>query len=511
MSVGAAAPEDAAPLRTRPLDIGLLGAGFVVASELLHTLGRVTASRFDHPFLVVGVLADPGALVMMTTLCAVAWWLRRDRWDRLAAGGEARAVALACVAVLTVTTVFYEPNAWLGHSHVLTRAVLLAGAVACVRRPSAVAPFVGLAVIVTSQFEHPIGGFTWTDKRIVYDLLLLLVVVMVASRLRRASEVELFVPLASAVLASWYVAAGAEKLATGWIANDRLGNLVVAAHLDGWLRWLGPEPAIAVAGFVNRWALPINLATVAVEMGALALLSPSPRVRRLVLAALIGFHISVFALTGIAFWKWVVIEVVMFAVASHRRLDRSSLLMLLVVTVVLVLVHVPVRLSWFDTPVVQAFEFHLVGADGGRRQVHEAEFRPYSVQFAQGRFGYLTDEPIAVGTFGAVVDPEVAAAADGVTSVQAAQAFLDAGGSSPVDPARTDAFDEFVRAVVAGDRPWFPLPAIAPPHIVTTPGSGGDVDEPVALEVVLVGWWFDGEEVHELRSRVVHVVALEGD
>lgn len=146
--------------------------------------------------------------------------------------------------------------------------------------------------------------------------------------------------------------------------------------------------------------------------------------RRLLIFILLFFdlqHITIYLLTGIAFWKWVALNAA-FAVALVRwERPRTPVPLVLVMvflsTVVLVLPEVRLpgyrliergqpffftaRLGWYDSPAANNLYLTALLQDGREVKVPSNYFLSYSILFAQQRMSGLVAGMWPTGTWGA--------------------------------------------------------------------------------------------------------------
>jgi hypothetical protein len=152
----------------------------------------------------------------------------------------------------------YEYNFYFDRWHAVDRWLVVACAALTFWRP-AFAPLTALmGFLVMHQFEKPLPGFTWTDKRILFDTLVLFQAYLLVRRFRPVSPL-VYLGLALTIHGSNYFAAAWAKLELNWLAN-------------GWLSMLSSEEVLLAASAmrsINAWLVG---ATIATELAALTLL-----------------------------------------------------------------------------------------------------------------------------------------------------------------------------------------------------------------------------------------------
>ena len=111
---------------------------------------------------------------------------------------------------------------------------------------------------------------------------------------------------AGCLIAAQYWGSGLGKLRLHWIGHPHLDLLVFGAYANG---WLGDWPSESIVKFSQLLApatVPMMLFTLLIEWGAILLFWR----RGAAIALLLGFalfHLGVFAVSGMFFWKWIVV------------------------------------------------------------------------------------------------------------------------------------------------------------------------------------------------------------
>ena len=187
---------------------------------------------------------------------------------------------------------------------------------AAIARPAFLVPFVIVVRVVNEQFLFPFGT---TAARNVDDLLLMVLLVIAAAHLlfvvtghNRTAGVVLLI---SAALAAHFFMPGKSKLSIGWVSAGELANLPLSSYTAGWLGHTGGRWAEILAGFYERFRLPVVAGTLLLEVGAIVAVV-HPRLIRLWLPGLVVFHVMTFATTGFWFVSWIALEVGLLVVLS---------------------------------------------------------------------------------------------------------------------------------------------------------------------------------------------------
>ena len=480
----------------------------VQLDEPAYRSASITFAALGTRYLVV-LLLIPAALVV--------WRWRGLGWSDVAEGRLVRVLVLAASGTLVVSLAFYEPNWFLGQHHLVDRALLVGLFVLSAWRPIAQVPFVILATVMASQFAIPLGRYTWNDKRVVLDVLILFCLAAGAGIVRRREGIGIFIGAVGVLLASWYLVAAAGKITSIWPAREKLANMTRSAHLAGWLPEGGADSVAELVGGLNNLLV---LAAIAVEVAVLLLLvGRRPAVAALL--ALPGLHLAVFLLSGIFFWKWMVLEVALMVLLL--RCDRQTLSRF---GLPLVLLALPfaffsprlfnvATLAWYDTPYTINLELEAVGASGTVYRVDRDDLSPYDVLLAQGRLGFVAKPGMLVGSSGVALDWDVASTIERARSPDDLAKTERRFARSQYDEEDALVFDRFVRARFSD---WVAQPPLRPPHHIWTgsapaflnvpPVAFSGQEEVSEVRVRMHKVWWDGQRYRPLADCIVRAVQI---
>ena len=470
--------------------------------------------------LSIGFLARLGVTV---ALLVAAWVKRRDLlagWDEVDQGVLLRILVGLAAGVLAWAYSTYAYNYYFDQSHLGDRLVLVVLAVTLLWRPIFVFPFVLLTVAIVTQFYYPIGGYSVAEQYMLVRVLLLFGAFQLVRSVWPSVRASDVVYLVVTLVVAGYVAGGLGKLSLGWFGHGLVGLLLPGAYGNGWLHFLDPATIAAITSTALRLDVVLVGFTFVVEVLAIFAL-----VRRgallLFLPIWMGFHLGVVALSGIFFWKWIVFEIVLFALLLRRRESPAlqifspahalwSIPLILGGTVW----FQPVNLSWYSVPVSYAYRLEVVDGAGNSAAVQPGDLAPYEYQFALAGFGYLSPYQQLPGNFGATSSRAQARQVVAASTPAEVEALEVEIGRVPENPATAAAFDRLMRAfmVARSDREpsrlrrWLGAP---PQHLrfadsktVEAPG------EWIELVVRQVPNFFDGRDYLELDSRIVRRIDL---
>ena len=489
-----------------------------VVSRPLYRFTQLDEAAYRSFSITIAALGTPGLLVLVLVPAGVVVWLRRGLcWGDIPEGRLVRIVVLTAASSLAIHFAFYEPNWFVGQLHVVDRAILVGLLVVSWWRPIALVPFTVLAAVMASQFAVPLGRYTWNDKRLVFDTVVLFCIAAGAGIIRRREGLQAFIGAVGVLLASWYLVAGVAKIAMLWPGREELAYMTRSAHLAGWLSEGTADAVAGLLGGLNELLVPF---TIAVEVAAVLLLVG----RRSALTVLVltqCLHLAVFLASGIFFWKWMLLEAVL--ILFFARCDRETLAGFGPALVILALPFAVLSprlfgvatLAWYDTPYSVNMEFEAVGVSGAVYRLSPDDFAPYDVLFSQGRMGFLAQPRIVVGSIGTALDWDVASKIYGAGEVNDVAEVEAQFARSQYDEADAIEFDRFVRERF---RRWADQPPLHPPHHILTgqppalmnvPPVAFDGQEAVSeVQVRMHKVWWDGDRYRPLADCVVRVVPI---
>lgn len=116
-------------------------------------------------------------------------------------------------------------------------------------------------------------------------------------------------------------------------------------------------------------------------------------------------HITIFLVTGIFFWKWIILNfAIVGALATVRHVKIPMVIYLGLVAIMLLspAIFFVARLGWYDTASLNVAHFDALTDDGKVVRVPSNYFLSTSVFLAQHRFGRNFEGHFPVGTYGNV-------------------------------------------------------------------------------------------------------------
>ncbi|MHC1766644.1 MAG: hypothetical protein AB9869_20455 [Verrucomicrobiia bacterium] len=442
--------------------LGALLAAYILVERLLVRVTSLSEAAYGSPYLIVELIRslfalEPMSLLALALLGAGLFGGIRTRslgptWAAFDDGAALRAFITVVACVLAWAYGTYDYNLYFDQGHHGERLLLFAFAGLLVWRPVFVFPFILVLLVVLWQFDLPIGGYSQAEQMLLARVLILFGVFHIAFWLRGKWPVGDFVFLVCCLMAGHYWVCGLGKLQLGWPLNDRVEYLLPATYANGWLGFLEPEAIGRLAAALATGSGPMKAFTLAVECGALLCLWRLKLVR-VILVAWIVFHAGVFLVSGICFWKWMLLNAALLFLFCRRDFaripifTRGHFLLSIILIGTARLWAAPGNLSWLDSRVAYTYRFEAVSPDGRTWTLPPRFFSPYDYQFTLGDFGYLAGQPHLGIVWGAIMDPSLARALETVTAPEQVRALEAKRGRVALDPGRAAVFDHFIRRI----------------------------------------------------------------
>jgi hypothetical protein len=516
--------EDDHPVVSTLLGVASLLVVFLPIREIFARVWSLPEAAYHQPMIATALWTRPDALLAwLLPAGLLAAGFRRVSWSALDAP-LLRVLALAVAAILAWYTSCYPYNPYYAHPHWADRFAMLGLFFLAVRHPVFLVPLLALGTAIAHQFDHPLQNQSFTDKRPIFDVLALVLAYLMLRLPGLALRWERVLGLVLSLHAASYFVPGFGKLELAWMAENDIWDLTLAARENGWLAFLSPESMLRLESWME-WGGPLLMgSTLVLELGApLLLLS-----RRLAIAGfvgLVGMHLGIFASSGILFLKWILLDALLVFVVfrldaeSRRRLFTWKWALL---GMALAFCGRPLfgstTLAWYDSGVEQVFRFEASGRSGELYQLPPTIFEPYDFPLAQGRYGYLSREPILVSTYGTSKDREAVQALRRAKVPADALRVVQEHGEIQYDPERIEWMRRFLQAYfghenAAPGRRIFLERLAFPQHQWT--GPMGDLpvyegQEPIArVRVRLETVWLPLDARALLREETVLDMAIE--
>ena len=455
----------------RVLDIAVARLGQLPAAaytesffldDLIARWWRLASTRVPWWFFVVGIVLAILVLALDQRRFGGAGRRRLmplfAGWRDLEGGQALRWLVLGVSAVAAWTLSGYGRNLYFDRLHAADRLLIVVLCVGIAWRPLFVVPFAIAATAVAGQLVVPLGFISWTEMAVVLRIPVLFGAFWIVRAVTRRRESDVFIFAVCCLLAATYWTSGLGKLRVGWMSHPHVNLLLLGAYANGWLAFLEPKTIERASRIVASLAWPLMLFTLLVECGALVMLWRRWSIVGFLLLAP-AFHLGAFALTGIFFWKWIVVEAMLlvYLMRDHRLVRLSIFTPGLFALSVIAIVASPIwapseNLTWFDTPLTYTLELEGVDARGAAHALQAGFFRPYTEAIVLGVGGATSAHAKLTRGMGITMDRSTAEALEAARSPDEVFALEERRAPARADSAATAALDDFLRAYAANAR-----------------------------------------------------------
>lgn len=506
-------------------DSAPLFISFLTVQWWIMSVAHLPESSYFRPLVSLELLRNLGFVQLVAMLLAVGLliWRRAHgwRWADMDNGERWRPWLLLIVVILAWTYTTYDYNLYFDQAHNWDRLLLLVLAAAVVWRPVFLLPFVLLVTALATQFNYPLGGYSVAEQFVLVRILILFFAALVLRAVTARPVGRVFAFLLLTLVASSYWWPGLGKLRLLWFTHGHINLLLPAAYSSGWLAFLSPESIASIVQFLANLNPLMVAFTLFAECGAILFLWRRS-FAMLLLASWIVLHVGIVAISGIFFWKWILLDLGLLWLLSRSNqehlfpvFDRSYLLLSVVLIGAGRFWYEPVNLSWYDTPINYAYRFEAIGESERIYRLPPRFFTPYEYQFSLGNFGYLVQEPRLPIVYGAIWDRDVAADLLAVKAATDLFQFEAVHGHVRSDMNRAARFEAFMQQSVGAlnahgaKRSWF-MPLQAPSQLLSFPYYAAfDAGEPIVqVNVHQITSLFDGEQYLEVRDELVREIKI---
>ncbi len=409
---------------------------FAIQKKVLFDRVGLDEEDYFRAFLFPALLRSPrGALVTLGPVVLGVLFFHRLQWQLIAAdGGYVREIVGVLVVTCSWAYACMPYNYYYDKLHLYDRVLIVGLALGAIWHPLFIAPFLAVVLVFVYQLQYPLRLYSYTDKQPLFDLLNLCSCFLYVRVMAPSTSSSRYLFLSLCVMGAYYFAPGVKKIRIGWVRDERLHYLLLAARDNGWLSWLGTEKLQAVAAFVERMN-PVLLGFVmAVELGAL-LMVLTANVAVILLAGAVILHAGIFVVSGILFWKWIIVDltlvtsVLLLSQGGRQEVFTIQLFLLSLVLIGLSAYWLrPRSLAWFDTSLSPVFRFRCQMEDGSECEVIPTQMTPYDFPLTQGRFYPLAQTPILTRTYGCAIEAHDLRVIEGAQSAEELRAIIDKWG-----------------------------------------------------------------------------------
>jgi hypothetical protein len=306
---------------------------------------------------------------------------------------------------------FNSYNFYYDQLFLFERILLLLLFVLSLFRIAFIIPFSFLFLLTISQYYYPLGGYSITDIYPLVNFFPLFTGYIFLKFLFNINDLNFWRSVIVFHI-SYYFISGIAKIEISpnfyeWILYNDLSNLFNSSLQMGWLKDFDNSIIILISTLISYFNVPLNLLTVLIEISSIYFLRRGKTFRIYLIVASL-FHFIIYLSSGIFFWKWIIINVVIVVISiigereSFEKVFDFKPLYFIILVLISPIYLRPLSLAWFDTKLVEKYEIYLTDFNGNDFAVTGNFFKPYDKIFSQNRFPYLTKNKTLIGTYGSL-------------------------------------------------------------------------------------------------------------
>jgi hypothetical protein len=537
---------------------GLLLFGIVFEAVFVTAEAQLPPNIYFEASYTLSLISNlPLAFVLAFLSLSFSCWLfipagrGRLGWREIDCVGGFRWPIFGVAATLAWAYSGYGYNYYFDQSHLWDRLLLTLLMFGTLRSPLLVAVFCFELLVSRGQFSHHIAARTPIGDELPIRVLGMVVgcalwnaLLSARSSIPATSRIA-FVktwspsarvqtrPLVYSILCLigfYYAFGGLSKLLIGanltdWMRFSHMENLFVASYLNGWLNHLPETRILELAEWIRSISTPISVTTLIFELGMLFILLRQ-RGTLLLLAAVSSMHIGIVIMTGIIFWKWLVLDLSLLTWLwfwrNHEEVrciySRSNFIVSLLLIAAVMAVFHENRFAWWNTKWITVYEIEASDEAGNRYLVDYADFAPYIL------FDFYQPEERRIQTkvYGMSFNQSVMQGLEEANPADL-QRFVAMPVESDIGQARRRQkriFNDFMKRHFkhrnqgpARSVPPFlvPSPSLHNRHL-SAPNLYRDQAPIVELQLRFIEIFYSGSKLHRMRDEIVHTVQIpQGD
>lgn len=307
-------------------------------------------------------------------------------------------------------------------------------------------------ILLTNQLAVPdIIGYDVTHKSLIIPFFAVFWLLALLHRLfpKRVNP-HTFVFVTYALVGTWYMQAGIEKMRMEWLFNNNLYNLFAASVQSGWLEDLPRNFLIQTGEILDRYRVFFQGLTLFIEIVVPLLLFTRRKITIYALFLLMILHFVIYLSSGVFFWQWILLEVVTIIVLFKYREEtkklfaKSASVFYLAALILLTLFTDISKLAWYDCAFLNTFSFVLIDEGGNEQLVNASYFSPYDTGFAKNRFYFTRNDRNLSGTLGNCYDSRLVNLKQEINSAEVVTNIRLEKNNSSFNQDKTDKFYQFL-------------------------------------------------------------------
>ena len=294
--------------------------------------------------------------------------------------------------VVAFTTWFYSFSAYnyyFDRLYIFDRLLLVFCFILLFRTPKILPLFILLTVLWVTQFSHPLGNNSITDKKIIYEMMIVFLSYLSINSLKKIN-LKYFWVIIFALIGTNYFIPGLHKLIISpnyyeWITENQISNLVLNAHSRDWLTFISDNNFLLLVSIIKDYNIVITVSTIILEISGLFILN-NRKLTIFLLLSFIIFHIIIFLTSGVFFWKWILFNLcIYFLLLKYKNefkdlYNNSNRILVIILISLSPIIFNPVWLGWWDININNTFKYYTK-INNEECQISGNLFKPYEQLF----------------------------------------------------------------------------------------------------------------------------------
>ncbi len=500
---------------------------YMVFDTILMRIGHLPFESYEQSFIYLAFLRHlltGWYLVFVPVLVFIFIIFRKNlliSWPEIPKGGYLRFFIVLTAGILTWITTTFNYNLYFDQGYYFDRLLLFIFLLLIYWKPVFVLPFLTCLLPFIWQITV-LPTSAWTAFYLPIRVLVLFWSFFFLYLLTKKFAVADLVFMTGCLFAAHYWISGYGKFSWDWIGYDQIYFLLPATYTNGWMSFVSPGTMSRITNFSSYFNLPLKIFTLLVEFGAFLFFLNRQTVR-FFLGGWIVLHTGIFFMSGIFFWPWLVLEIVLLFLFLIK--DGFAELPLfspkhLIISIVLIITGTfwskPVKLAWFDVPVNYTYQIEASTEKGKSFRLPPNFFAPFDTQFTLGGFSYLSSETIMPITWGVTPDPFIARNLSELESADEVFEFETVNGKIYTDKKQKELFDKFLKRFFQNwnkrnsNRTF--LSYLKAPRIICTYPTYIDLKgekKIKKIEVIKITTFYKNGLYKEIRKNKVHEISID--
>lgn len=265
--------------------------------------------------------------------------------------------------------------------------------------------FIALIILWISQYNFPLEPIGLTDRKIIYELLILFLSYLSVKTLFKIKVQTLWI-LVFSIIASNYFIPAIYKMKLGeswyqWVLDNEIWVHLRGSFCSTWLSFLSDAQRESLFLMVKNNNFIALLFTLLLEFSTIFILLKR-RFTVLLLSLLCLFHVVVFIISGVFFWKWLLINVVLITLliaykkAFEQIFTKQNLILSVAIIGAAEWFFYPVQLAWWDFRLYETMSYEVIDENDKTYTLSTNQLRPYEQMGYYQKLNYLVPDSIDI-------------------------------------------------------------------------------------------------------------------